>query len=412
MLRVTFSTDKYILGVYKSLIQPTASKMTKKITVVTGTRAEPLRSTMHAIETTDGLALSVIATGMHLSPQHGMTVDEIRQQGFTVDREIHMLLEGDSSKAMAKSLGIGTSSFAEALDSLKTDITLVIGDRDEGLAAALASAHMNIPVAHIHGGDVMSGSIIDDSIRHATTKFAHIHFPAVKRYAKNIEKLGEEPWRITVVGSPGLDAIQTGQYISHHEVLEKYGLDGSNQSALVVQHPLTTEPEAAPSQMETTLSALNDFEGNIIIIYSNSDSGGKRMIDVIDSWTANRRDNSKIKVFKSLPREEYLGVMEGADIMIGNSSSGVVEAPDFNLPVVDIGPRQQGRVRSENTISVDHNLKDIKNAMETCLNDDDFKLRVRDCSNPYYQGGAGEKIVDRLSSLSMGDRLLRKQMTY
>ena len=201
--------------------------MVKNITVVTGTRAEPLTSTMQAIKSRDDLSLSLVATGMHLSPQHGKTVEELRAQGFTVDREIHMLLEGDSSKAMAKSLGIGTASMTEALESLGTDITVVIGDRDEGLAAALASAHMNIPVAHIHGGDVMSGSTIDDSIRHAITKFAHIHYPATEQYAENIKKLGEEPWRITVAGSPGLDAIHSGNYTPSEEVLEKYDIDPS-----------------------------------------------------------------------------------------------------------------------------------------------------------------------------------------
>ncbi|QLH81209.1 UDP-N-acetylglucosamine 2-epimerase [Halosimplex pelagicum] len=386
--------------------------MTTNIAVVTGTRAEPLRSTMRAIEATDGLSLSIVATGMHLSPQHGMTVEELREQGFTVDREIHMLLEGDSSKAMAKSLGIGISSLAEAFESLDTDLTVVIGDRDEGLAGALASAHMNIPVAHIHGGDVMSGSIIDDSIRHAITKFAHVHFPAIEQYADNIEKLGEEPWRITVVGSPGLDAILAGEYTPYEDILEKYDLDPSEPLALVVQHPLTTEPENAPSQMETTLSALEDFNGNIVVIYSNADSGGKRMIEVIDVWKEFRTDDSTVKIFKSLPREEYLGVMQGANVMIGNSSSGVVEAPSFDLPVVDIGPRQVGRVRADNTISVGYDVEEIKGAIDTCLYDDDFRERVKDCSNPYYRGGAGEQITERLASLSIDDRLLRKKTTY
>jgi len=386
--------------------------MITNVTVVTGTRAEPLQSTMRAIEATDGLSLSLVATGMHLSPQHGMTVEELREQGFTVDHEIHMLLEGDSSKAMAKSLGIGTSSLAEAFDNLNTDLTVVIGDRDEGLAGALASAHMNIPVAHIHGGDVMDGSTIDDSIRHAITKFAHIHFPATEQYAENIEKLGEEPWRITVVGSPGLDAIHADEYTPHEVILEKYDLNPSEPLALVVQHPLTTEPENAPSQMETTLSALGDFSGNIVVIYSNADSGGKRMIEVIDAWKESRTDNSTVKTFKSLPREEYLGIMEGADVMIGNSSSGVVEAPSFDLPVVDIGPRQVGRVRANNTISVDYDVEEIREAIDTCLYDDDFRERATTCSNPYYRGGAGEQIAERLASLSIDDRLLRKKTTY
>ncbi|WP_424017673.1 UDP-N-acetylglucosamine 2-epimerase [Halorientalis pallida] len=385
----------------------------KNVTVVTGTRAEPLKSTMEAIESNGDLSLSLIATGMHLSPQHGLTVEDLQNQGFTVDRELHMLLEGDTSKAMAKSLGIGTASMAEALESLETDVTVVIGDRDEGLAAALASAHMNIPVAHIHGGDVMSGSIIDDSIRHAITKFAHIHYPATEQYAENIKKLGEEPWRIQVVGSPGLDAIHAEEYTPSSQVLDTYGLDDSEPLALVVQHPLTTEPENAASQMKETLSALDFFEGNVVIVYSNADAGGKRMIDVIRSWESQSTASFEaVRSFESLPREEYLGVMASADVMLGNSSSGVVEAPSFGLPAVDIGPRQTGRQRAENTISVEHDAEAIRSAVEKCLNDDEFRERAVDCENPYYYGGAGPAIATDLARKSIDQRLLQKKTTY
>ncbi|ATW89141.1 UDP-N-acetylglucosamine 2-epimerase (non-hydrolysing)/GDP/UDP-N,N'-diacetylbacillosamine 2-epimerase (hydrolysing) [Halohasta litchfieldiae] len=386
--------------------------MNKNLTVVTGTRAEPVASTIHAVESQDDLTLSLIATGMHLSPQHGMTVKELQADGFTVDKEIHMLLDGDSSKAMAKSLGIGTASMAEALDSLDTDITVVIGDRDEGLAAALASAHMNIPVAHIHGGDVMSGSTIDDSIRHAITKFSHIHYPATDQYATNIEKLGEEPWRIFVVGSPGLDAIHTNDYTPPEEILEAHDLNLSKSLALVVQHPLTAEPENAPEQMRTTLSALESFDGNIIVIYPNADAGGKAMIETIESWAATMDGSDRTRTFKSLPRKDYLGLMDAADVMIGNSSSGVVEAPSFNLPVVDVGPRQTGRIRATNTIAVDYDTTEIENAIYTCLTDEQFRREVVECSNPYYYGGAGKKIVSHLSETTINDKLLKKQMTY
>lgn len=387
--------------------------MVKNITVVTGTRAEPLTSTMQAIKSRDDLSLSLVATGMHLSPQHGKTVEELRAQGFTVDREIHMLLEGDSSKAMAKSLGIGTASMTEALESLGTDITVVIGDRDEGLAAALASAHMNIPVAHIHGGDVMSGSTIDDSIRHAITKFAHIHYPATEQYAENIKKLGEEPWRITVAGSPGLDAIHSGNYTPSEEVLEKYDIDPSEPLALVVQHPLTTEPENAAEQMKSTLLALDSFSCNVVVIYSNADAGGKSIIDVIVSWESDQDDHSRdVGIFKSLAREEYLGMMEGADVMVGNSSSGVVEAPSFGLPVVDVGPRQMGRQRAANTISVEHDAEEIEAAIEKCLHDEDFRKEASECGNPYYYGGAGEKIASHLSDVALNEELIKKKMTY
>lgn len=381
------------------------------VAVITGTRAEYglLRSSMEAIEARDDLRLSTLVTGMHLSPTHGNTIDEIRADGFEITDTVYMLLQGDDEVAMAKSLGIGVSGLAESLESIDPDAVLVLGDRDEALAGALASAHMNICVAHIHGGDAMSGAVIDDSIRHAITKFAHLHFPASRKSAERIERLGEEPWRITTAGAPGLDAALSGSYTAPDEVLESYDLSADEPLALIVQHPLTTSPEAAGEQMRATLAAAaNCADLQAVVIYPNADAGGQAIIDVIESFTP--RD--WFATFRSLPRADYLGLLAAADVMIGNSSSGIIEAPSFDLPVVDVGPRQEGRERAENVLSVPHDRDAIHRAIRRCLDDDAFRERVAATENPYDEGGAGDVIASRLTDLPADERLLQKQQTY
>jgi len=384
--------------------------MKRDIVVLTGTRAEYglLRSSMEAIEAHDELSLSVVATGMHLSSRYGNTVDEIRNDGFSIDREVPMLVEGDTGVAMAKSLGLGTTSLADAFASINPDIVLLLGDRDEALAGVLAAAHMNIPVAHIHGGDSMHGAIIDDSIRHAITKFAHIHFPASELSASRIRKLGEEPERITVCGAPGIDDILSNDFVTPETVREQYDLDQSKPLIVMLQHPVTTQPEQAGQQAKQTLDVIDSFDAQVVIIYPNSDAGSDRIIAEIES----REFGSNVRTFRSLPRGEYLGLLAGADVMVGNSSSGILEAPSFGLPAVDIGPRQEGRERGENTISVPHDTDAITDAIERSLTDEVFKKQAADGDNPYDYGGAGTRISEQLATVDITDDLLRKRLTY
>ena len=386
------------------------SNNSREITVLTGTRAEYglLKSSMEAIQSHSELSLSVVATGMHLSPRHGRTVDEIRDDGFTVDREVLMQIDGDSGTAMAKSLGVGTAGLADAFASLNPDIVLLLGDRDEALAGALAAAHMNIPVAHIHGGDSMYGAVIDDSIRHAITKFAHIHFPASELSAKRIRKLGEEEWRITISGAPGLDDILAGDFEDPVTVLSKYDLDPLEPLLLLVQHPVTTQSERAGEQMKTTLDAVESFDTQIVVIYPNSDAGGNQIISEIES----REFSQPVRAFRSLPRDEYLALMYAADVMVGNSSSGIIEAPSFNLPVVDVGPRQEGRQRAKNVISVPHKAVRIREALSRVLSDSNQTEISVSATNPYDHGGAGKRIANRLAEVKIDSSLLRKQLTY
>jgi UDP-N-acetylglucosamine 2-epimerase (non-hydrolysing)/GDP/UDP-N,N'-diacetylbacillosamine 2-epimerase (hydrolysing) len=319
-----------------------------------------------------------------------------------------MQLEGDSGKAMAKSLGIGTSGLAEAFDSLDPDIVLLLGDRDEALAGALAAAHMNISVAHIHGGDALQGAAIDDSIRHAITKFAHLHFPASELSARRLQRMGESDWRITVVGAPGLDDVLAGSYRGSEAVCREYGIDPDRPLQVVLQHPVTTETDRAREQMAATLDAVSSFDTQVVVIYPNSDAGGDRMIDEIES----RSFDDDVALFRSLPRDDYLGVLTAADVMVGNSSSGIIEAPSFDLPVVDVGPRQDGRQRAENVVSVPHELEAITAAIERCLSDDALRTAAAESTNPYDYGGAGSRIAERLAAVVVDENLLRKQLAY
>lgn len=384
--------------------------MSRTVAVVTGTRAEYglLRGTMERIETRDDLELAVVVTGMHLSPRHGRTVTEIAADGFDIDRRVEMQLAGDSGRSMAKSLGVGLSGMADALGDLDPDVVLVLGDRDEALAGGVAAAHMNVPVAHVHGGDAMDGAIIDDSIRHALTKFAHLHFPVSAKSAQRIEKLGEEPWRITTVGAPGLDEIRDAAVTSADELAERYGIDTDAPLVVVVQHPVTTQPERAGEQMRATLEAVTATGAQTVVVYPNSDAGGDRAIAAIEAYES----TDQLTAFESLPRADYLGLVASASALVGNSSSGIIEAPSLDVPVVDVGPRQAGRERAENTVSVPHEREAIERAVDRCLTDGSVQRQARECENPYDYGGAADRIVERLATVELTDELLRKRLTY
>lgn len=384
--------------------------MSRKICVVTGTRAEYglLKSPMEHIQESEQLQLATVVTGMHLSPRYGNTYKEIEADGFEIDRKVDMLIDADSGFSMAKSTGIGIMGLAEAFREIEPDVVLILGDRDEPLAAAIAAAHMNIPVAHIHGGDVMVGAIIDDSIRYSLTKFAHIHFPASKASAERVSRLGEEEWRIKISGAPGLDEIINNDYESGEDVREDLGIGPKEDLILCVQHPVTTEPEEAGRQMQATLDAIEPIDAQVVVIYPNSDAGGQEMISVLKDHSS----YGDLIVHKNLPRNKYLGLMEAADVMVGNSSSGIIESPSFNLPVVDIGPREERRQRAENTISVAHEVNAIRNSVERGLYDENMMVRAIECENPYDYGGAGKRIAAFLADVSLDERLLRKNITY
>ena len=383
--------------------------MKKKIAVVTGTRAEYglLYPVLKSIEAQPNLQLFLVVTGMHLSHEFGYTVRQIEQDGFNVYARVDTLLSDDSPEAMAKSIGLGIIGTAQTWEQLKPDAILVLGDRVEPLAAAIAGAYMNIPLAHIHGGDRTRGGL-DESARHAITKFAHIHFPATKKSADRIVKMGEDEWRVHVVGSPALDIILSEPLLPPKELTEKFGLDLAQPLVLVVQHPVTTQVEEAPKQMRETLEAIVEIGCPTILIYPNSDAGGRRMIEVIKRYDK----YPFIKTYKNLPRREYLSLMKISSIMVGNSSSGIIDAPTFGLPAVNIGIRQEGRERGKNVIDVSHDKQEIVNSIEKALKDKEFLAEIKKCENPYGDGNTGPRIAEILNRIEVTPELLQKRITY
>ena len=384
--------------------------MSQKIAVITGTRAEYglLYPVMRAIQDHPELDISIIATGMHLSPEHGYTVKEIEKDGFEIDVAVDMLFSNDTGASMAKSLGVGIIGITQALEHIKPDIVLILGDRNEPFAGSVAAAHMNIPIAHIHGGDSTTGGCIDESIRHSITKFAHIHFPATEESAARIEKLGEEPWRIHTVGAPGLDTILNTNLIQKEQLIERYSLNANKPLLLAVQHPVTTQPENAANEMRNTLESLFELRVQTILVYPNSDAGGRSMIEVIKEY----EHLPFLHTFKSLPHIEYLSLLNIADVLIGNSSSGIIEASSFHLPVVNIGIRQEGRQRTNNVSDVVSDKEKIIEAINTALYDKAFKQKVNECVNPYGDGKTGLRIAEVLAGIEINQKLLQKMITY
>ena len=379
-----------------------------RICVVTGTRAEYglLKPVMQEIANS-GLQLRLVVAGMHLSHEFGNTYQVIERDGFEIASRVDMQLSGDNHAAMAKSIGIGIYGMAQALESLNPDLVLVLGDRVEAFAGAVSGAGLNKVVAHLHGGEVTRGGL-DESMRHAISKFAHLHFVATDSSRVRLIKMGERPDMVYRVGAPGLDPILCMKVRELNDVVDELGIALKPPFLLIVQHPVSTEAEAAGNQMRETLEAVKSVGLQAIVVYPNSDSGGRRMIEVIESY----REEPWLHIFKNLSREVYLSLLKHAAALLGNSSSGIIEAPSFQLPVVNIGSRQMGRERSDNVLDVAPVRSDIRSAIHRALNDAEFRLSVRDCVNPYGDGKASRRVVEVIRGLKIGPHILQKQLCY
>ncbi len=380
----------------------------RKIAVITGTRAEYgyLKPLMKAIEDDRELDLIPITTGMHLLSDFGETY-KVVEKDFPNTIKIQMILDGDSLKDMASYLSSGIENFASYLYENPPDVLVVLGDRTESLAAALVGLYLNIPIAHINGGDV-TGTTIDESIRHAITKIAHIHLVHTSFNAVRIKKMGEEEKRIFITGALTLDTILNTKLMSKDEIFKKYDLKSDKTTFLVVQHPITTLMDKGYSQIEELFMVLDALKEQTILLYPNCDAGGKKFIELIEKST----EREYICAFKNLPHEDFLSLMKSVDLMIGNSSSGIIEAPSFRLPVINIGNRQQGRERSENIIDVQPKKEEILNAVDFAFNNKDFLIRVRGCKNNFGDGMAAQKMVKIFKDIKIDDKLIQKQITY
>lgn len=392
--------------------------MVRRIAVFTGNRAEYglQRPVIGAIDRHPDLEYLLIVAGAHLDANFGNSLAEIVQDGFTVSKEIAIDMEGSSLSGTMRAIGSGILSIGEALEELRPDMLVVYADRFEGFAAVVAASQMNIPVAHIEGGDLTEGGALDDSIRHAMTKLSHLHFATNQQATNRILGMGEEAWRVFTVGLPSNELIMQGDYAQREEVLEKLQLSADRPIIVFTQHSVTTEFDQAGAQVAPSLAALKrlaDEEGvQVIITYPNNDAGSKQIVDIIS-----RQDIKTARVRPSLGRYLYHGVLALAldrtmrVACVGNSSSGIKETPMFGCPTVNIGSRQQGRLRGENVLTVDYSEAAIYEATKACLFDEAFRSKCFNTSKPYYVEGSSERIAEVLASIPLDRKLLQKAMT-
>ena len=384
----------------------------RKIAIATGTRAEygilkPLLEKIKAEKNT--LELKLIVTGMHLLKRYGLTVNEIKMDGFKIDKEV-MMYKGDEEKPgyYGEALGRGIKNFTEVFSQIQPHILVIMGDRLEALAATLAAVTLKIPIAHIHGGDKTESGHIDESIRHSITRFAHIHFAPTRKSKERLIKMGEESWRIHNVGALNLDSVLSPPKIEKENLFKKIKLDPNQKLILCLFNPVHLEAEKMGRQMHEIVEALRELQQQVVIVYPNNDAGSKNIITEIKKV----KKLPFVKVFPNLPHTEYINLLRCADVLIGNSSSGIIEAPSLKLPVVNIGSRNIGREYAENVIFVEPERNEITKAIKKTLYDKKFLNEVKKCKNPWGNGKTSERIIKILKKVRLDKKLLQKKITY
>ena len=379
----------------------------RRICVVTGSRAEYgiLQGLIKEIQESQVLELQLVVAGMHLSPEFGLTYREIEQDGFRISRTVDMQLTSDTSVGIARSLGLGTIGFGEAFHALKPDLLVLLGDRFELLAAASAALVALIPIAHIHGGELTEGAY-DDAIRHSITKMAHLHFTASEAYSSRVKQLGEQPTKVFCVGALGIDNIVRLPLLRKDEVEKFIGLSLKGKSLLVTWHPETLRPERTCEDFQNLLDVLRKYESiNIIFTKSNADNEGRRINQMIDEFVSICPDN--VVAYTSLGQLRYLSTLKYVTGVVGNSSSGIIEAPSLQKGTVNIGNRQLGRLRATSVIDSQPDVTSIQNAIERLFSRE-FQSTLSTVSNPYGEGDVASKIVSVLETCSL-DGILRKR---
>jgi UDP-N-acetylglucosamine 2-epimerase (non-hydrolysing)/GDP/UDP-N,N'-diacetylbacillosamine 2-epimerase (hydrolysing) len=341
---------------------------------------------------------------MHLSPEFGLTVRAIEADGLPIEDRVEMLLSSDSPEGIAKSMGLGTIGFAQVYGRQRPDILLTLGDRAEMHAAVLAALPFKIPVAHIHGGEISLGAI-DDALRHSMTKLSHLHFVATERCARRVVQMGEEPWRVTVSGAPALDNLHQMKLFSVRELETRFHLTLDPPPLIVTFHPVTLEYEHTERYVGELLAALEEVDRPIVFTKPNADTNGRVALQRMEQFVRQRQNAFLVD---NLGTQAYFSLMKVAAAMVGNSSSGLIEAPSFALPVVNVGNRQQGRCRAANVIDVSYDrgaiLQGLRGALEPA-----FREKLRHLENPFGHGQAAEAIVSRLKAVPLDDRLIRKR---
>jgi GDP/UDP-N,N'-diacetylbacillosamine 2-epimerase (hydrolysing) len=380
----------------------------RKICVYTSTRAEYglLRSVLQEIQSAKTLQLQILASGMHLSPEFGMTIQEIRADGFEPDETIEILLSGDTPTAICKSMGLAMIGYGEALQRLKPDMLVVLGDRFETFCMAAAAPVCRVPLAHIHGGETTEGAI-DEAFRHSITKMSHLHFASCEAYRQRVIQLGEAPDRVFNVGALGVENIRRMSLMKRSDLAESIVFNLDKPYFLVTFHPVTLEKDTSKGQFQSLLDALDAFsEYNVIFTKANSDTDGRVINHMIDEYAEKRSE--RCLAVTSLGALRYLSAMKYATAVIGNSSSGIVDATSFELPSVNIGDRQKGRIRGENVIDVplsskDHIVQGIRKAISS-----EFRDSLKVLFNPYGDGNASSTIIETIVKIPLSNIMKKK----
>lgn len=378
----------------------------RKVFFITGSRGEygyilPL---LRRMKRAGGLRPHVLATNMHLLPEFGNSVQEFEKDGLRVDETALMALAGYTRESMAKSLGVLLQSLVDAFSRVKPDFVLLAGDRGEQLMGAVAASYMHLPVAHIQAGE-LSGNI-DGMARHAITKLAHLHFSSNPDATRRLTRMGEQEFRIHEVGAPQLDGLVESRSLSREQVLKRYRVPAGRPLVLVLQHPLTEEAHLAWGQMQATLQAVQSLGCCAVVIYPNNDAGSVPVQRAIEALR-----NPLVRVERNVPRPVFASLMAAADAMVGNSSSGILEAPSFRLPAVNLGRRQEGRLQGANVINAAHAPAAILSALRRALSGR-FRASLKGARNPYGDGRSSERILRVLREIPIDEKLLVKRMAY
>ncbi len=373
----------------------------KKVLVITGTRAEYglLRWVIDGISKSNLLELQLCVTGMHLSPEFGLTFQEIEKDGYQIDSKVEMLLSADTPSAITKSMGLGLIGFADEFNRLKPDLILILGDRYEIMCAAIAATIARTPIAHLHGGEATEGCI-DEAIRHSITKMSHLHFVAAEEYRRRVIQLGEHTNRVFCVGGTGVDNIHKLDLLSKQELENSLDFELGGKSILVTFHPVTLESNTSGDQMRELLASLSEFtDHKIIFTMPNADTDGREILKLIESFCL---DNHNCRAYTSLGQLRYLSCLKYVDVVVGNSSSGLLEVPSFKIPTVNIGDRQKGRLKAGCVIDCSPIKNQIISAIKRAVSLD-FKESCKVIKNPYGEGGASQKIIQTIESIALED---------
>lgn len=373
--------------------------MPRKIAVFTGTRAEYgiLFWLMKDIQMDNDFELQIIATGMHLSPEFGLTWEHIEADGFKIDEKIEILLSSDTAVGTAKSIGLGVIGFADAFSRLKPDVMIILGDRFEALAAAQTAMILRIPVLHLHGGEITEGAY-DDAIRHAITKLSYLHGTSTEEYRRRVIQMGESPDRVVNVGAPGLDHLARGNFLSLDELGKSLSFTLDKPYFIVTYHPVTLSNEPAAESFNEILGALDKFKGHqIIITYPNADDGGRQIIPLIEKYA--EKNKGRVLAIRSMGQKRYLSAVKYASAVIGNSSSGIIEVPSFKVPTIDVGMRQKGRLSAESVLHSSPTSDDIMQNISLAISEK-YKEFVENVINPYGQSDSSQRIIKMLKNMT------------